>query len=490
MTQALTDPYSLSVRARQALTDGRERELLPALKLAATRLSDPALFQWAGLLHRALDELQPAMEAFDAAARLAPDDALIALSRARVALEAGRDARKLFDRAIRIMPSGDAFLGKAAAQYAAGQGVVALDELSAILASNPGWIDGHVQWSQLASMTGQAARATETIERAIRSDRSSIDARLALIDILTKGARHVEAAAAADDAINATGQPGPFTLRLASALSDSAQLDRAASLFAALGEPTDVHHAVHLARLYVRQGRVDALVNLSNRWMAGDNAHHFWPYASIAWRLASDPRWQWLEGDSRLVQVVDLSARLGALEPLGRCLHDIHSRSGRFLDQSVRGGTQTDGALLSRLEPEIQDLRSAIVSAVEEYRAQLPPHDPYHPMLRHRRDGEVRFAGSWSVRLRPSGHHSHHIHPAGWISSAFYVETPDDMADGQGWLTLGEPQSELGLTLPPILSVRPQPGLLVLFPSMMWHGTNPFASGERMTAAFDVAPPR
>jgi hypothetical protein len=37
--------------------------------------------------------------------------------------------------------------------------------------------------------------------------------------------------------------------------------------------------------------------------------------------------------------------------------------------------------------------------------------------------------------------------------------------------------------------VKPEPGMLVLFPSYMWHGTAPFGGKEpRLTIAFDVAP--
>jgi hypothetical protein len=39
------------------------------------------------------------------------------------------------------------------------------------------------------------------------------------------------------------------------------------------------------------------------------------------------------------------------------------------------------------------------------------------------------------------------------------------------------------------LSVRPELGLLVLFPSYFWHGTLPFHSEQpRLTVAFDVVP--
>jgi hypothetical protein len=35
--------------------------------------------------------------------------------------------------------------------------------------------------------------------------------------------------------------------------------------------------------------------------------------------------------------------------------------------------------------------------------------------------------------------------------------------------------------------VRPEPGMLVLFPSYMWHGTVPFSAREkRLSCAFDI----
>ena len=57
-----------------------------------------------------------------------------------------------------------------------------------------------------------------------------------------------------------------------------------------------------------------------------------------------------------------------------------------------------------------------------------------------------------------------------------------------GWIRFGEP----GMRIPGCHAehfVRPEPGMLVLFPSYMWHGTVPFSSGgTRLTAAFDVVP--
>ena len=102
---------------------------------------------------------------------------------------------------------------------------------------------------------------------------------------------------------------------------------------------------------------------------------------------------------------------------------------------------------------------------------------------------KIRFSGAWSVCLRGGGTHTNHVHPQGWLSSALYIALPPTIGpdEQQGWLKLGEPDAALGLDLPPRRLVEPRPGRLALFPSWMWHGTRPFAQGERLTVAFDVA---
>jgi putative 2-oxoglutarate-Fe(II)-dependent oxygenase superfamily protein len=207
--------------------------------------------------------------------------------------------------------------------------------------------------------------------------------------------------------------------------------------------------------------------------------------------MTGSPLWEWLEGDPRLVGTFDLAPALPALDALTEFLRSLHLTTHQPLEQSVRGGTQTDGILFMRTEPEIRSLRAAVVEAVRDHIAQLPPIDPGHPLLSRNRE-PIRFTGSWSIRLTGGGCHANHVHPAGWFSSALYVALPDPAERGpepSGWLTLGEPPSELELDLPPFRLVEPQPGRLVLFPSTMWHGTRPFAAGERLTVAFDLAPP-
>ncbi len=119
--------------------------------------------------------------------------------------------------------------------------------------------------------------------------------------------------------------------------------------------------------------------------------------------------------------------------------------------------------------------------------------DATHPFLM-RKTPSVRIDGSWSVKLWTSGNHVNHIHPEGWISSAFYVALPPSVlsspgAGQAGHIQFGQPPQELELGLQPQHVMRPEPGKLALFPSYLWHGTVPFEDEQpRLTLAFDMTP--
>jgi hypothetical protein len=56
-----------------------------------------------------------------------------------------------------------------------------------------------------------------------------------------------------------------------------------------------------------------------------------------------------------------------------------------------------------------------------------------------------------------------------------------------GWLKFGEANRAPAGCWPEKF-VEPHPGMLVLFPSYMWHGTVPFEGAERLSMAFDMVP--
>lgn len=487
------DANALAELAGKALEEGEEERALPLLDRGATQSRSALLWQWKALLERSLDEYELALRSFEEAARLAPADAGIAHGHARTAMEAGLDARPLYERALALAPrDGQVLVGMAAARAAMGESDRAIADMQATLASAPAWLYGHEQLAQLIATQGRSSEATSSLEAALARFPNAQPLWDTLLNVqLRRGA--YETLGDIIGRARAAGVSSPeFGIYegIHAAEFDPEIYPRA--LFDAVPAHADKALGRWRVRHLLRVGEIKAAVALIDRELQRDQSAELWAYATTAWRLAGDQRSEWLEGDERLVRPMDLSGALPPLDELAETLRSLHVAKGEYLDQSVRGGTQTDGPLLSRIDPMIRHLRRAIVGAVESYVAQLPPADEKHPLLRQRRDRRVRFSGSWSVRLRSGGHHSNHVHPLGWLSSALYVALPDrESAEAQdsGWLTLGEPDLKLGIDLPPWRKVEPMPARLVLFPSWMWHGTVPFADGERLTVAFDVAPP-
>lgn len=488
------DARAHELLAEAALASQDEAEALPVVEAATRRFPTNArLWQWTGLLCRALDDRAAAIPAFETAARLAPDDARIAHGYARVLLEAGRPSLAAFERARGLAPSdADVLLGLYAAVSALGQSDRAIRELDGLLARNDAWIAGHRDLLHLRWMMGDRAGSVASIERSLAANPRHEELWLLLISTLVQGDRFDETLAAIDRARRALGKLPFLVAYEAVALSETGSVAAADACFAQLAGLSDIQVAVRLVRHQLRNNRIDEAAQLVDRWIDAPDATPIWPYASVAWRLSGDARHDWLEGQRGLVSVVDLVDELPSIPPLADLLRSLHLARSQHLDQSVRGGTQTNGPLLSRTEPEIRALRRALVAAAQSHIGQLPPVDPRHPTLSARRDRIPRFSGSWSVRLQGQGFHANHVHPAGWLSSALYIGLPESMdaSDAHaGWLVLGEPQAELGLTLPATRLVEPRIGRLVLFPSTMWHGTRPFRNGERLTVAFDVQRP-
>lgn len=487
-----SDADSVFRAAAVAVKSGFEEEALAlARKGAALHPNDARMWQMVGLACRRLEDLGPAVEAFAKAAELASGDALIAHSLARCSMEAGFPATRLFERASALAPTdASVLLGKAAARLAEGMLAEAIEGLDSVLAQHPGWIDGHGSACRLRWIAGEGDGFTASLERALTVAPGEIGLWRELIDTWMHAARYDMAIATIARARAATGASRAYDGLEAVAHAELGDIEAADALFAALGGIDHVTMAARYMRHLLRAGRPAEASAFADAWRGRDPDNLLVPYQSAAWRLLGDARWDWLEGDSRLIGLYDLADRIPSLDALAERLRALHLSTHQPLEQSLRGGTQTDGPLFSRVEPEIRALRKLIVETVEAHVARLPPTAPDHPTLLRRR-APIRFSGSWSVRLTDSGFHVNHVHPAGWISSAFYVALPEaGPADDPhaGWLSIGE-ASELGLDLPPIRLVEPKPGRLVLFPSTLWHGTRPFSKGERLTVAFDVAKP-
>jgi len=484
------DPVRVINQALAALNSGAAPlPLADVEKALAGAPNDARLWHVKGLILRARDQRELAIPALSEALRLAPAEPLIAHGYARTLLEAGLPAVEEFGRALKLAPGNpEVVRGLVAALAAQGRVAEAVEGLEIALRRSPLWTEGHSLLSSMRWAEGERLGFTRSFDEALSQHPTSYELRRAQLSALIEAEHFEDALARIRQATELAADKMLFATQEAAVFAEQGDVANAERLFAQLAPlklvSADVWHVRHL----LRTGRPDAAAKTIDRWLDTPEQVSFWHYAATAWRLAGDSRSDWLEGDERLVGSYDIADRLPPLDQLATVLRRLHTSKSEFFSQSVRGGTQTDGNLFQRIEPEIVAVREAVRSAVTDHIAQLPPIDPAHPLLRSRPQA-IHFAGAWSVRLASGGRHANHVHPLGWLSSALYIVLPPDLGqDDAGILTLGEPQAELGLSLPPHRLIEPKPGRLALFPSWMWHGTRPFAEGERITVAFDVAP--
>jgi len=216
-------------------------------------------------------------------------------------------------------------------------------------------------------------------------------------------------------------------------------------------------------------------------------------FLATAWRTLGDARYRELYDYDRMVGCWTLDVPHGwrnletYLADLGHELHSLHRLTAHPVGQSLRHGTMAERNFLTCQTPAIRAFPQAVDGPIRQHLDWLGPGSD---VLRARADGQYRMAGIWTVRLQPGGFHVDHVHPMGWLSSACYIQVPDDIdRDRAGWLKFGEPGIACAPALPAEHFIRPEPGRLVLFPSYMWHGTVPFADHkQRLTVAFDLLP--
>jgi Putative 2OG-Fe(II) oxygenase len=449
-----------------------------------------ALFRTA-IAARQRQDVEAAVEAIDAAARLAPTHPQTAAVRAQLHYESWRPASALFAHAATLNPADLQLIrNRALALMSEGKASGAQELLEHRLAAQPDWLDGHSILSRIRLTSGDCDGHDASYAEAVQARPQDLRLRLAWFHnaAIRKDWHKVAAIlAAAERDFPRQRALASARFYLASESGDDAAVD------ARLADVTDiVDPGLDLCRvrLHLRRGAYTQAEACATRHMGTPSANIFWPYLSLIWRLTGNERATWLDGAPPFKSVHDLDFPQAELDMLAETLRKLHILQAPYPEQSVRGGTQTDRPLFFNPDPVIQSVRQKISVAVRGYVDALPPIDPAHPMLASRRD-EIRFEGSWSVRLKDKGFHASHTHVMGWISSAFYVALPDDPGpQPSGWFALGTPPPELGLDLPPYTTVEPVPGRLVLFPSTMWHSTFPFEAGERLTIAFDIGAPR
>ncbi len=429
-------------------------------------------------------------DAFDAALVLEPSSQSCAEGRARIAIKLReQNAAQHCSRALAFHEADPELQVQMIAMAAAELGIAAIPLLETYLGRHPEDIGAHELMADLQAQAGAGDGFIDSYHVALAQFPKNKPLLMSYWNILSRSGRHSQAIESMDANRSLFVNDRDFSMLEVAIANHSGLIDRAAEILETLDDRPDAQIARALNRL--QRGRADEAATLLESVVAAlpDN-FEAWSLLEVAWRMTGSPRHEWLVGQPGLFGTSELTLSSSQLSEIASALRSMHRSSAQPIGQSVRGGTQTSGQLFIKNEPEIALLTNALAAAIRQFVGNLPPADPRHPLLKHRNMG-MAFGPSWSVRLPNGGYHAAHFHPGGILSSACYISIAEPTAGSEeksGWLEIGRPPPELGLDLPPLATFEPRPGRLVLFPSFLFHGTRPFAGGERLTVAFDLVP--
>ena len=421
-----------------------------------------------GVALRRQDRLAEALEVFEKALAVDPDNPRLHQSRGNVLYELGR-------------------VKEAVAAY---QQSLSLD---------PGALEVHESLNEVLWQQGMGEDHLASYSSALQMVPQSLPLRLQYASSLSRTGRFPEAESVLREAGKIFGRDAGILAGLGLVLANRGRIPDAIEHLEASIElaPENIRGRQDLARLLISTGQYQqALQHIDAAIALAPLDQSSIAYRGLCWRLLRDPRAALLNDYDRFVKSYRIPVPEGYRDidefnnALNHALDALHRSRIHPLDQTLRGGTQTHGNLFARRIKEVQEARNSIEHCIRRYIDEMDD-DLDHPLL-GRKSERFRFSASWSCRLKREGFHTNHVHPKGWISSSYYVALPAAVRESgnhEGWIKFGESNLGLGSLERIEKIVQPEEGLLVLFPSYMYHGTVPFAADEaRTTIAFDVVP--
>lgn len=188
---------------------------------------------------------------------------------------------------------------------------------------------------------------------------------------------------------------------------------------------------------------------------------------------------------------IEVPESFSGLESFNRALAD-HILNHPTLEEdpglnATRNGLHTKELLSEPLGP-FAEFQQVLQRKAQAYLHEIPS-DPSHPFTASKPSSFKLTI--WAVVMNDGGHQISHTHGDGYISGVYYVQIPDVVArsgNGQeGWIEFGQPPKEFNCRVEPeVITIQPEEGMVVLFPSYAYHRTIPFESDQqRISIAFD-----
>lgn len=446
-----------------------------------------------------LERWPEALSVYEQMSKSAPDNVVVRYGRATALLGLGQaeQAESLFDALIQEgNEKPEIYFMRARSRLELGQVGPAIADLKLAHAASPDALTlkalANTYW-----MVGDSQSLDELLEQAASVPKLAVT----VAEILRQSGAPGKALEALDAARASHNLPAESWSVEATSyidLNDAPKAETAARSGLAADPDLRVIKRDLITSLLMQGKASEAMPYIEAMRKAEPNGQQWIAYQASALRLLGSSRYAELVDLERFVRPYQLPTPEGfdSIADFNSAflatLDKWHKYKTHPLDQSLRDGSQTPRDLTTIDDPVIKAFNRALDGPIRQYMADVGQADD-HP-LTARNTGKYKIAGAWSVKLHGGGRHVNHVHPEGWISSSYYVSVPEETrtdAGKAGWIKFAEPPFETSPASPPEKWIRPEAGILVLFPSFLWHGTEPIHDGSvRVTAPFDVIPVR
>lgn len=280
-----------------------------------------------------------------------------------------------------------------------------------------------------------------------------LDAKAALETLETAIERH------GDDA-RLLRQRGIARLKIGQAALALEDLDHSLQL-----DPADQRSIAHRAMALVGLGRSDEAEDYSGlrRWV-------------FERRPQTPPGFEGMPAFNRQMAEDIRNHSLMRWEPLG-----LAARNGGLTDDLTADQTPAIRAFELMLRDAIDGLCTSLKAVANDPFLQKIPLPGQYTL------------NIWATLVREGGLIDTHIHEDSWLSGAYYVALPDSAAEAgeqSGAIEFGRPHADLPQAdKAPVRVIVPETGLLLMFPSFLFHRTLPFRSPQdRISISFDATP--
>ncbi|MDT0595933.1 2OG-Fe(II) oxygenase family protein [Glaciecola petra] len=367
-----------------------------------------------------------------------------------------------------------------------------------VLSSHPTDADAQRELAQLIWMSqGDYEKALSGLTQAISKHPSALNLKILRAELAGQMENHEDRYKWLKLCYEASDKQASIQFYMSKAALAIGKYDEALHLaeVAAQAFPTDINCGIHTVNCYLAKSFPEKAVPLIERMLTTHPTNqHLIALLSTCWRLLGDARYEEYYDYDRFVKQLPLGVPKG-WENLDSYIQDLESgleEAHRYKEHpfflSVRHGSQIP-SITGSINPAMRAFTEACKEPLQTYLSGLCSGTS--PLL-FRNTGSAKLFSSWSVKLHKTGHHVNHVHQEGWLSSACHIrhaQTSNNKGDKSGWLKLGEPGSVCAPKLKAERYIQPQRGMIVFFPSYMWHGTVPFTEDtNRLTVAADFQP--